>query len=157
LVPQVKDEDGWIQFPDRETKLSGSTESAEPGRTEKTLVVESIGAPADTLFIKDSNYEREDQRFEEINVAQNLAVGRTIELFGDTVSETKNQFTLAAQSPEQSMHEYHLVVTPHMDRLGAIYTKITAFEETIRDREDANSNRSDFLKLEIAAAAIVQG
>lgn len=157
LAPQVEDEDGWLTFLEREIKLSGNPESIDMGRTEKTaMAIDSLEAPADNLLIKDKNSEREVQRFEEENAAQGISVGRSIDPVGDSVPETKTQYTLAAQSLEQSRPAQELVVTQQTMSLKAIYTKIIALEERIRDREDVAVHMPDFSELEKAAAAILR-
>ncbi len=158
-LPQVEDEGGWLMFQDCGRMPPRNSESVDdehqPKGAAKIDKLLTCAVPA-----VDVEPKPDIQLLEGTKLAQDAVRQRGIELPWNTKLEKDIQPKSYVQHPQikmsKTMPAEEPVGTQQMERLEAIYAKILALEKKTSDEDNMTVQRSDYRKLEKAAAVIVR-
>jgi hypothetical protein len=158
-LPQVEDEDGWLMFQECGSRPPGNSEPVEDEDKPKgaTKIDKLLTGAVPAVDIEPKS---DIHLLGETEPAQEAVVQRSIESPANAKLKKDLQPISNIQHPRtrkpRKTPAQELVVTQQTERLEAIYSKIIALEKRIGEEDKLTVQRSDYLKLEKAAAVIVR-
>ena len=158
-LPQVEDEDGWLMFQECGSKPPGKSDPVDDedkpkGAAKIDKLLKGAVPAVDVEPTPDIQLLEGRKPAQDAILQRSIELPRNTKLKKDSQPESNVQPRQTKRPKKKSFEES--VVTQQMERLEAIYTKILALEKRIGDEDNVTVQRSDYLKLEKAAAVIVR-